>query len=161
MTGQQVLEEIAYNAAVQGFGSRIRSVRQRRKLKMTDVAREALGRDASKVDVRDFANYLSKVELEHPDAQNPSLDKLEQIAAGLGLTLSAFFLHLEQSQNSSLIAISEKGKDPTVLVDDARALSAPLVVDANGLVTLGRIIGRAIRDAARDRQAAASRKRQS
>jgi hypothetical protein len=39
MQAQHLLEEIFYNARVQGFGGRVRKLRVERKLQMTDVAR--------------------------------------------------------------------------------------------------------------------------
>jgi transcriptional regulator with XRE-family HTH domain len=152
MQAQHLLEEIFYNARVQGFGGRVRKLRVERKLQMTDVARAAItSATATAEDVRDFANYLSKIELEKPEACNPSLELLEQIAKGMGLRLSQFFLQIERQTDGDLPAgaVSDHdaatspsrrgvsgGQSPSVSVrpDVREAVSRALFLAAQSLV---------------------------
>lgn len=74
------------------FGAALRAIRG--DLTGPELAVLALGRDLPQQKYRDFANYLSKIELDK--VPNVGLARLRLIATGLGFTtLSSFFAEIE------------------------------------------------------------------
>lgn len=86
-----------YHPRVRDFGRRVRAVREAGELQQMQIARAVTTTERA---AKSFSNYLSRIE--RGDEENPSLDKIESIARGMGLTLSAFFLAIERSQNQAL-----------------------------------------------------------
>lgn len=84
------------NQPVVGLGDGIRRVRESLNLTLVAVAERALKDVESAPTVESFSNYLSKVEL--GTVTNPSLEFLERVAKGLGLTLSDLFARVEGKQ---------------------------------------------------------------
>lgn len=81
-----------------GFGPKLRALRERLNLDAIGVARAALGPDSTKKQQRDFANYLSRVER---TSSNVSLDMLSRIAKGMNFgSMTAFWAAVEQSSDS-------------------------------------------------------------
>lgn len=104
---QHLLEEIVYNARMVGFGRGVRLLREAKGLSMSEMARAALGPDATPTDIRDFGNYLSKVELEKDVATNPSLSLIEDYRRGLSLpTLEEFFRQLAEVSKTEQPSVS-------------------------------------------------------
>jgi transcriptional regulator with XRE-family HTH domain len=104
-----------YYPGVIDFGRRVRAVREARDLQQMEVAR-AVAKTESQA--KSFSNYLSRIE--RGDEDNPSLDKIEQIAKGLGLSIFAFFRQLERPTRES----------PDELRTSALRTGKPLVNDA-------------------------------
>src|SRR3954462_5122433 len=75
--------------------------------KNTVVARRALGADATDADVRDFANYLSRIL--HDKVPSVGVEKLRLIAKGLGFDALSTLL----AQIESLQAEDESATVPT------------------------------------------------
>lgn len=90
MPDNKLPQFIAYNPDVDGFGRAVR--RMRGETKATKVARRALGADASKNAVRNFANYIQRIEREEAALTNPTLDVLERLATGFGYERPSQFL---------------------------------------------------------------------
>lgn len=86
-----------YTPRVRDFGKRLRDFRIAKGMKnATAVARRALGAGREEKEYRDFAAYLSKIELGDAPA-NLTMEKLEQLAKGLNEpTLSSFFAGIEK-----------------------------------------------------------------
>jgi transcriptional regulator with XRE-family HTH domain len=86
-----------YSLPVQDFGKRVRAVREAHELQQMTIARKVTDSDKA---AKSFSNYLSRIE--RGDETNPSLLLLEQIATGMGLTLSTFFAQIERAEKTSL-----------------------------------------------------------
>ncbi len=80
------------------FGQRLRRVREEMKLSQVGVARVATADDEAS-NPESFANQMSR--WENGRELNPSLDALEKIARGLGITLSEFFSRIETQSAES------------------------------------------------------------
>lgn len=89
----------AYPSAVEKLGQKLRALRERLELQQTAIARRVRKTER---EVKSFGNYLSRVERGDPTVQNPSLEMIEDIARGMGLTLSVFFSQLEAPSESPL-----------------------------------------------------------
>ncbi len=89
-----------YHRGVKAFGAAVRAVRESRDLQQMQVARAVT---ATEREAKSLGNYLSRIE--RGDERNPSLEMLEQIAKGLGLTLSGFFLQIEQQEPRSQTSV--------------------------------------------------------
>lgn len=87
-----------YNPPVKGLGEGLKRVRDGLGLEQMDIARKALG-DVPQNQIVSFANRVSQVE--RGTNENPSITFLEQIAAGMGLSISALFLRIEGSAGLS------------------------------------------------------------
>jgi transcriptional regulator with XRE-family HTH domain len=110
------------SAAALTFGARLRLVRERRQLKGIAVARRALP-DGTADEIRDFANYLSKIERENV---NIGVDRLQAIAVGLGFpTLSACVAAIEQISSKQSLHSDGSQADNTVALE-AQVDAAPL-----------------------------------
>lgn len=86
-----MLEVSGYHRRVDDLGQRLRAVREAHDLQQMEIARKVV---TSPRAAKSFSNYLSRIE--RGDETNPSLNVLEQIAMGMGLSLSAFFTQLER-----------------------------------------------------------------
>lgn len=98
----------------------------------------------------------------------PQIDTVARIIEGSGLTLSEFFAVLENPradlQNEVLRDEPQPVQDAASVIDEVRPHGPPLppvVIGHAELQELGRIIGHAIRDAARSQQAPSTRARKS
>ncbi len=92
-------------------------VREACDLQQMQVARAVTATEKA---AKSFGNYLSRIE--RGDERNPSLEMLAQIATGLGLTLSDFFLQIARSQNEVLqISGSERTMTPSSTSHEATA----------------------------------------
>ena len=77
------------------FGQALKTLQGKRKA--VAIGRRALGKEATGDEVRDFANYLSRITRDK--VPNVGLHRLQLIALGLGLTpLSSFFARIEALQ---------------------------------------------------------------
>lgn len=86
---------IAYNSRVDDFGTRLKALRETRKLGATDMARLAYaGEDVPEEKIVNFASYIGRIESGHPNSQNLKLDVLERLARGFGLEPPAFFTQI-------------------------------------------------------------------
>ncbi len=85
-----------YSFRVKHFGICLNAVREDRDLTQVQVAKAG----ATTMTAQSLSNYISRIE--RGDEVNPSFSLLEQIAKGLGLTLSAFFLQIEHAQKEGL-----------------------------------------------------------
>jgi transcriptional regulator with XRE-family HTH domain len=86
---------IAYTARVDGFGKRLRIVREARHLSAMDVARAAFaGDDVPAEKIVNFASYIGRIESGNPNSQNLKLDVLERLAHGFGLAPPVFFTQI-------------------------------------------------------------------
>lgn len=72
----------AYTADVDDLGKKLKALREARGLRPKAIARQALGDGTHATKLRDFANYLSR--MERGRETNPSLSMLEQLANGFG-----------------------------------------------------------------------------
>lgn len=125
----------AHNRPVTRIGARLKNVRKALRLGATDMARAALGKDASPKKVRDYANYVSR--LERQKRTNISLDKLEGLARGCGLSLTAFVYSLESQTESDLKIGRPSGTtlaSSILAAINDRALPAPIGTINDGLV---------------------------
>ena len=92
-----IVRVTGYHPGMDRFGRRLRALREHLELQQTAIARRVR---TTEVEVKSFANYLSR--LEQGEQDNPSLDMLEQIAKGMGLTLVDFFVQLERGTRTDL-----------------------------------------------------------
>lgn len=132
-----------YNSRVDRFGQFLKALRAERKVGPSVVARRALGETADKNELRNFASYLLRIERGVPKAQNPTLDVVERIATGLGLTLSQFFARIEALKlavQRSENAASPAGKGTTHAVTDV----ATSTDEDRRLERFARALGRSI-----------------
>lgn len=86
----------AYYPGVDNFGERLRRVREALDLNQVSIGRRVR---RTKAEAAQFGKYLSR--LETGIEANPSLELLEDIAKGMGLTLSQFFAQLEDTASVS------------------------------------------------------------
>lgn len=77
------------------FGEQIRRVREQLSLGGAMMARRVYGEDAHPKVLSRYADQLSKMERGEKGHQNPTLDRLELLAKGMGLTLAQLFARLE------------------------------------------------------------------
>lgn len=94
---------LAYNAGMEGFGRALKRLRGARKAPA--VARLALGDAATPKEVKNFANYIHRIEREEPALTNPSLDVLRRLSTGLGFEhVSQFLQQIEALQRGTQTA---------------------------------------------------------
>lgn len=116
---------------VDDFGERLKQVRVRMKLDQIEVARVATERDELP-NPTSFANQISR--WENGRELNPSLEALEKLARGLGITLSNFFTRIEtQSPEFAPQAVSDNDAALAVARDitDAQWKVLETVLDAH------------------------------
>lgn len=85
----------AYNSSMDDIGGRVKRLRQQVGITGVQMAKYALGDDAPDGELRGYADRLSKLERGDTGHTNPSLDRLELLAAGMRLSLPDFFTGLE------------------------------------------------------------------
>lgn len=84
---------VAYNPRVPTFGEHVLKLRGERTT--ADVARAALGEQASTNQIRNFANYISRIERGETAVQNSKATTQQKLAKGLGVKLSELIAALE------------------------------------------------------------------
>lgn len=115
----------AYTPLVKQFGARLRALRKRIQPNGMELARMVLGEKAGTEKLRDYANYLSRVE--RGDVENVGLEWLTDLANVLTHgSLSEFFLQLEQAKDLRDSSLTEKGgQDKSVKTRTGTPFNAP------------------------------------
>lgn len=140
---------MAILVAMDDLGARVRRLRQQAGISGAQMARNAIGKQASDDEVKAYVDRLSKLERGEPGHTNPTLERLELLAAGLRLSLGTFFAQLEVSSPTGPTATSVQPvpTDPVRAIDEGLAQLSP-----SEIRTAFEKVGQAFAEYARERE---------